>query len=61
MTCFVNLILETMKGIACTNMRDCLILSFGYYIVFINATSEIAKLNHVLKAIAVAAFLHGIF
>lgn len=33
-------------------MRDCLIfLSFGYNIVFINAPSEIAKLNHLLKAI----------
>lgn len=47
---------------ACTTLRDGLIfLSLGYYIVFINATSEIAKLNHILKAIAVAVFLHGIF
>lgn len=44
------------------SMRDCLVfLSFRYYIVFINATSDIAKLNHILKAIAVTVFLHGLF
>lgn len=33
-------------------MRDSLIsLPFGYNIVFINAPSDIAKLNHLLKAI----------
>lgn len=47
---------------AFASMKDCpIFLSFGYCIVFINATSEIAKLNHVLKVIAVVVFLHGKF
>lgn len=62
MTCFVSLIFREDEGMACTSTRNCLIfLSSGYYIVFINATPEIAKLNHILKAIAVIIFLHGTF
>lgn len=51
-----------MKEMACASIKDCpIFLSFGYCIVFINTTSEIAILNHVLKVIAVVVFLHSKF